>query len=420
VEKEIVVIGTWPDTKLKERTLFETINKFKERNFKICIISHYPLPQKAYDLVDYIIFDKVNILIPNFKINFVVNGNNVSRNMNYHGLACYMNMVSSIDLFYNKFEFMHYVEYDTLFDFDKYFENFEAAIEQNKKALFVHFQEEKYRTDLFSINIRWAKPFFPNIQSIEKYNKIFGENTILEYGLTNFLNLKTNPEDIILLKDFTITTDFTIIDDVNKPIIRNLGIDFSNAPLSLRTESVRQLSFYKAVMHMYERMKNPNIVEIGVTRKRGNLGDGDSTSIWAWFISKYGGSYFGCDISHESIEESRKLLESYISVEDNSRIAALYEMDGLEFIKNFNNNIDLLYLDSWDYTAGSNDSAIFHLHLILNAINKIEVGGCVLIDDIFDLDTFEGKGKFVIPYLLHSSNFKCIHKGYQFLFRRDF
>jgi hypothetical protein len=418
MREHVCVIGTWLDTRVKEQQLFETINKIKAKNIPVCVVSHCYLPEKICDLVDYIIYDKENILIPDFKITFIINEDSITKSINYHGLTCYMNIKNAINFFAGKFDFVHYIEYDTLFDVDKYFEEYKVMRENGKKALFVHFQDDKYRTDIFSLNSVHFRNILPTIDSVDKYNKIFGINTILEYGFTNFINTRVKEDEIVLLRDFQINTTTTTI-DVRDPL-RKFEMDFSDAPLSLRVSSARQHSFYKMIHTLYHNIKTPNIVEIGVTRKRGNLGDGDSTSVWSWFVSKYGGSYYGCDISEASISESEKILREYITENSRASFAALYKMDGNEFIKKFINKIDLLYLDSLDCTVNDNTSGLFHLNLLLLAIDKVPINGYIMIDDILDLNTFEGKGKFVVPYLLQTPNFKCIHKGYQFIFRRDF
>ena len=143
--------------------------------------------------------------------------------------------------------------------------------------------------------------------------------------------------------------------------------------------------------------------------------------VWAWFVSKYGGSYHGCDISQDSLSVAKQALLQYIgnSDSDKSVDVALTRKDGIEFLHNYNKPIDLLYLDSIDWEKGSHESGVFHLKLLLEGMSKVNVGGFVMFDDTFNVETFDGKADIAIPYLLGGNNFTCIWRGYQFIFRRD-
>jgi len=65
------------------------------------------------------------------------------------------------------------------------------------------------------------------------------------------------------------------------------------------------------------------------------------------------------------------VLKRYITDSDRSTFVKLTESDGVEFLRNLQyDNIDLLYLDASDWVKGSYESAIYHLKLLLESINR--------------------------------------------------
>jgi hypothetical protein len=59
---ELVVIGTYPDTKAREDLTIECIKSAKELGRPIMLVSHYPVNREVQDMVDYYIYDKHNPL----------------------------------------------------------------------------------------------------------------------------------------------------------------------------------------------------------------------------------------------------------------------------------------------------------------------------------------------------------------------
>lgn len=193
------------------------------------------------------------------------------------------------------------------------------------------------------------------------------------------------------------------------------SIDLSEMPPT----SSSRVEGFKSVLNGMVGKTNPIIVEIGVSRKTTDLGDGNSTMIFNWFISKYGGSYHGCDISAESLKVASSILSNFHRDGSKAENVALYQKDGADFIRLFNERIDLLYLDGWDwYPPRDPDSSAFHGRCILFALDKLANGAVVLIDDVMDTTTYLGKGELVIPFLLSRSDFKLLHSGYQFAFQK--
>lgn len=59
---ELVVIGTYPDTKAREDLTVECIESAKKLGRPIMLVSHYPVSKEVQEMVDYYIYDKHNPL----------------------------------------------------------------------------------------------------------------------------------------------------------------------------------------------------------------------------------------------------------------------------------------------------------------------------------------------------------------------
>jgi len=176
--------------------------------------------------------------------------------------------------------------------------------------------------------------------------------------------------------------------------------------------------FLPAINYIKEhQIKNPIIVEIGTQREFNNTGDGSSTTFFSWFVNNYGGKLYSVDIENVYINKGKIELKNRGLL--TNRINLINE-DGINFFDNFSEKIDLLYLDAWDYVGNHDDkilSQINHLKCFLNAEKHLNENSLVLIDDVMNIDTYEGKGKMLIPHLLNN-DYEIIHKEWQFLFKR--
>ena len=124
------------------------------------------------------------------------------------------------------------------------------------------------------------------------------------------------------------------------------------------------------------------IVETGTSRgktklffiKKYNWKDGMSTPMFAEYAKYYNGMLHTCDISSENIENAKKFSSNF---SDHIRF---YIKDSLVFLKEFNNPIDLLYLDSLD---GHNPIAASNHQLkeAQIAINRLHNKSLILLDD---------------------------------------
>ena len=111
-----------------------------------------------------------------------------------------------------------------------------------------------------------------------------------------------------------------------------------------------RFSSFKKVFEIFIKRNLKIIVETGTARgktkfffiKRYNWKDGMSTPMFAEYAKFINGTLHTCDISSENIENAKKFTSNF---SDHIRF---YIKDSLVFLKEFNNPIDLLYLDSLD------------------------------------------------------------------------
>jgi hypothetical protein len=147
-------------------------------------------------------------------------------------------------------------------------------------------------------------------------------------------------------------------------------------------------------VHAIHRFKPVTIVETGTARSyQGMQGDGWSTVAFGWWAEKTKGRVFSVDISKENIEVSRNVADLY-----KENITWVID-DSVKTLKNFNQKIDVLYLDSFDSHAGQEKEAQEHqLAEIKAAMPHLHEKSLVLLDDIGD-DLKGGKGELSITYL---------------------
>tara|TARA_B100001057_G_scaffold485359_2_gene564963 strand:+ start:740 stop:1306 length:567 start_codon:yes stop_codon:yes gene_type:complete len=146
-------------------------------------------------------------------------------------------------------------------------------------------------------------------------------------------------------------------------------------------KNIRFSSFEFALKCSKERNLK-NVVETGTSRgkikffffKKLNWKDGMSTIMFAEYAKYISGKLHTCDISEKNIKNAKKFtseLKDYIN---------FYVDDSVQFLKNFNERIDFLYLDSYD----GHDPIKASEHQLKEAessINKLHLNSLVLLDD---------------------------------------
>ena len=165
----------------------------------------------------------------------------------------------------------------------------------------------------------------------------------------------------------------------------------------------RYSTFYK----MFEYLESLNkkeyfILETGMTRIKGNYGDGQSTVIFDEYINYKDGKIFSVDISSQAVELCTQLVSKKTRLVCDDSVKFLYDLSLQKDLP----IIDLLYLDSYDLDWNNpHPSAMHHIKELLSIMPKICTGTLIVVDDNQrDL----GKGKYISDYM------KNLNKEYYF------
>lgn len=106
----------------------------------------------------------------------------------------------------------------------------------------------------------------------------------------------------------------------------------------------RYYTFQIALNILNQRFVNPVIIETGCQRQKEDVGAGMSTSIFAEYISRYGGSLISIDINQQNLDMAAHCVSKW----PNSKTTFVCN-DSVNYLKNYTGPCDLLYLDSYDY-----------------------------------------------------------------------
>jgi hypothetical protein len=159
--------------------------------------------------------------------------------------------------------------------------------------------------------------------------------------------------------------------------------------------SLRYDSFNR-VLYLMEERQVKTIVETGTTRagwSPGTFGgDGGSTIIFGEWAMKNNAALFSVDISPEAVLKAKQAVRTF------GDHVQIFQNDSIAFLKDFPHQIDMLYLDSYDYDSlDPGLSQRHHLKEIEAAYPKLTDRSIVMIDDC--ALPYGGKGKLVIEFL---------------------
>lgn len=183
----------------------------------------------------------------------------------------------------------------------------------------------------------------------------------------------------------------------------------SDLDLSKRTKTMQ-----RALELLLEKKKSPGIIiETGTQRLMYDPGGGMSTTIFADFCKTYNFHLFTCDNNPDALYVAARATERFAS------FVSYVENDSVEFLKQFNQKIDLLYLDSMDcpeYDSPTSTKLLasqnHQLAEIKAAWNKLSDDPIILLDD----NNFDNGGKTrLTKYFLKEYGFDEIMGGNQSL-----
>lgn len=199
-------------------------------------------------------------------------------------------------------------------------------------------------------------------------------------------------------------------------MLNNFDINFATCPPMYGS---RVDSFRKFVTEIISKTY-PVVVEIGCLRREvddPNISqDGGSTPIIAWGVNQAHGTFDCCDINELAVTRSLKAIGHYGLLNENIHV---HHMDGMDFISGFDHKIDAIYIDGFDFSTGLQEKSMdWHLDIFKAAEPLLASRAVIMFDDIFNVDTWFGKGGKAIPYMLESGNYEILHKAYQVILRK--
>ena len=239
-EEEAYVICTYPKTQAVVDTTIECIKSLrKNSNRKIIISAHCPVPKELQDMVDYVFYEKNNLLTKHtFYSDYWLSNHQYDAHVNlkgedndrYHGPACYTSFYNPATfakgiglkkLYYINFDYIlkdsSYIDYISkkLNTHDTFFGEFEA---QEGKCYYTYFFASKPEAILNNCKF---------IETEDQYNSLMGEHGAESNGIENlyyhiFKNNKNNyiepkekyemdAEEYFEFEDYSMVEYYTIL-----------------------------------------------------------------------------------------------------------------------------------------------------------------------------------------------------------------
>lgn len=175
----------------------------------------------------------------------------------------------------------------------------------------------------------------------------------------------------------------------------------------------RRVTFAKT-LKLLDQRNVKTIIETGTSREglKNTKGDGGATIVFGKWAQQNNAKMHSVDISEDSVKGS----QSEVDNQNLNDTVMVHLNDSLEFLKTFNQPVDFLYLDSYDYSKTDEEiqkkSQEHHLKEFKIIEDKLHKNSIVLIDDCGLPGG--GKGKTVIEYML-KKNWKILIDAYQVL-----
>lgn len=178
----------------------------------------------------------------------------------------------------------------------------------------------------------------------------------------------------------------------------------------------RRSTFLK-VLELLDKIKAQIIIETGTSREglHGAKSNGAATIVFGKWAKQNSALLHSVDISEKSVTASQKEVDR----QDLNSSVRIHLSDSIAFLESFQEQVDFLYLDSYDYSKDievQTKSQIHHLNEFKAIEDQLHENTIVLIDDC-DLPN-GGKGKLVVEYML-KNDWKVLINAYQILLVRN-
>ena len=157
---------------------------------------------------------------------------------------------------------------------------------------------------------------------------------------------------------------------------------------------------YKELFRRFD-FNSVNIVETGCIRNPSDSCDGWGTILWKRWADVSKSFVYSVDINSHHLSNCMNVAKH------SPRVFYIYN-DSIEFLKNLPTSfsVQLLFLDSYDYEGSEENKKLSSEHQLkeIQAVEKnLQKNSLILIDDVFDITSFKGKGELSIPYLLNKN-----------------
>jgi len=178
-DNEVFVIGCHADTDEKLKLLEENIHRVKEVGIPIIIVTHYSLPIYIQKQVDFILYEKENILSGEHKLRYWFYYPNYVKIVgdckkgNYQAVAIVSLIRNAIDFCKNRYKYIHYIESDTVIDVPKYLAKARHGFRNKKEYVFFNWRDTiTLMTNIFSFDVKCFDKIFDSISSWEEYLQV--------------------------------------------------------------------------------------------------------------------------------------------------------------------------------------------------------------------------------------------------------
>jgi hypothetical protein len=156
----------------------------------------------------------------------------------------------------------------------------------------------------------------------------------------------------------------------------------------------RHRGFDVLLREMGRRFSAPVVVETGTIRSEEDFsGAGFFTYLAGAYLHRRGGRLHSIDVSASNCAFAREWTAVFADT------VSIHQSDSLTFLANFEQRIDVLYLDSLDTTEPGH--AEHALHELQTAWPRLHERSVVVVDDTpWRAGTWTGKGALAVPWLL--------------------
>lgn len=168
--------------------------------------------------------------------------------------------------------------------------------------------------------------------------------------------------------------------------------------MNILEQSSRTKTLREAISYAYKLNSAPVIVEIGTTRSIADnyiSGDGHATWIFGWeVVTRHSGRVHTVDIDAEAIAVCQQATLEWM------HWIRYWLEDGRKFLQDFDQHIDLLYLDGPYAESGDKthpaaiDGKHFHLQCVKELSKRGKYPSLILVDDVFSEDDL-GKAEYL-------------------------